>query len=193
LEIVRLSGEDLAAALPDLARLRIEIFRAFPYLYDGTEAYERDYLSGFASAQDAIIVAARVDGRLVGCATGSALTGHHDAFAEPLAQAGLDVATTFYCAESVLEPAYRGRGVGHDFFDQREAHAKALGYKRACFCAVIRPTNHPLRPSDYSPLDAFWRARGYAPLPGAVASYTWKDVDVGFETAKPMQVWVRTF
>ena len=35
-----LSGADLDAALPALARLRIEVFRAYPYLYEGSLAYE---------------------------------------------------------------------------------------------------------------------------------------------------------
>ena len=34
-EIKSLSGIDATPYLDDLARLRIEVFRAFPYLYDG--------------------------------------------------------------------------------------------------------------------------------------------------------------
>ena len=36
-----LTGDDLAAALPDVARLRIDVFRDWPYLYDGDADYER--------------------------------------------------------------------------------------------------------------------------------------------------------
>ena len=45
-----LTGERLAQALPSLAELRIAVFRDFPYLYDGTLAYEQDYLARFAAA-----------------------------------------------------------------------------------------------------------------------------------------------
>ena len=31
--------------------------------------------------------------------------------------------------------------------------------------------------AGYRPLDSFWRARGYAPLPGVIAEFSWKDVD----------------
>lgn len=190
--IETLSGAALDAALPDLARLRIEVFRAFPYLYDGTEAYEASYLRTFAGARDAIVAAARnPGGRIVGCATGSALDGHHAEFAQALSGSGLDPATAFYCAESVLQPGFRGQGLGHAFFDAREAHARALGYRVSCFCAVIRPADHPLRPAAYAPLDAFWRRRGYAPVEGAVASFAWKDIGEPAETAKPMQLWSR--
>ena len=39
LRIERLSGDALLQYLPELARLRITVFRAFPYLYDGDMAY----------------------------------------------------------------------------------------------------------------------------------------------------------
>lgn len=193
LQVAPLSGAELTHALPDLARLRIEVFRAFPYLYDGTPDYEARYLAAFAAAKDAVIIAARDEGRIIGCATGSSLDGHHEAFAEPLRNAGVDPDTTFYCGESVLLPDYRGRGLGHAFFDQREAHARARGYERACFCAVIRQPDHAARPPAYTPLDAFWTARGYRKLPGAIARFSWKDVGEAAETEKPMQVWLHDF
>ena len=43
----------------------------------------------------------------------------------------------------------------------------------------------------YRPLDAFWRKRGYAPLPGVVAQFRWKDIDQSGETDHPLQFWLR--
>ena len=48
--IETLSGPGLAATLGDVARLRIEVFRAWPYLYDGTVDTEQRYLAEFAAA-----------------------------------------------------------------------------------------------------------------------------------------------
>ncbi len=192
MRVAALTGDALHAALPALAQLRITIFRAFPYLYEGDMAYESAYLATFAQSRDAIIVAAYDDEMIVGCATGSAIDTNHAEIVAPLRNAGADLRTMFYCSESVLLPSYRGRGLGHAFFDQREAHARAAGYKHACFCAVIRPDDHPRRPRDYSPLDTFWRARGYAPMPGVVAHLAWKDLDEAAESPKPMQFWSRT-
>ena len=50
LKVERLSGEGLRARLDDLARLRIEVFRAWPYLYEGTLDYERHYLPRYLKA-----------------------------------------------------------------------------------------------------------------------------------------------
>lgn len=186
-----LTGNEIDSALLRLAQLRIEVFYAFPYLYDGDLAYEESYLRVLSAARDNLVVTAHCGDDLVGCATGSALDGHHDAFAAPLEQHGIDPSSCFYCGESVLLPGYRGRGIGHSFFDRREAHALSLGYKRSCFCAVVRPANHPMRPPDYSPLDDFWLKRGYRTLDGAVANFSWKDIGEPAETEKPMQVWIR--
>jgi hypothetical protein len=41
LDVKSLVGEEMKAVLPDLARLRIIVFRDWPYLYDGTIEYEQ--------------------------------------------------------------------------------------------------------------------------------------------------------
>jgi GNAT superfamily N-acetyltransferase len=186
-----LSRAEIVARLPDLAALRIRVFADWPYLYDGNAAYEERYLRAYAESEGAIVVAALDGDRLVGAATGTPMEDHAEDFAAPLARAGIDPATAFYCAESVLLPDYRGRGIGHRFFDAREAHARAMGRRWSVFCAVLRALDHPARPEGYRPLDAFWRARGYAPLPGAVARFRWRDHGDAEETEKPLQVWLR--
>ena len=191
IETRALTGAALDGALEDVARLRIEVFREFPYLYDGDLAYEARYLQAYRSSPRAIVVGAYEGARLVGASTGSPLPDHAEDFAAAFAGQDLALSQVFYCAESVLLPAFRGQGIGHRFFDVREAHARALGFTYAAFCAVIRAEDHPNRPAGYRPLDAFWRARGYAPLPGVVAEFSWKDLGQSQETDKSLQFWIR--
>ena len=191
-ELKRLTGAALEAALDDVARLRIEVFRAFPYLYDGDAAYERRYLQAYRDSDDAILVGAYDDGRLIGAATGTPMADHADDFAAAFAGHGeFDLAQVFYCAESVLLPAWRGRGIGHAFFDAREDHARALGFRWSAFCSVLRDEDHPARPDDYRPLDDFWHGRGYAPIPGAVAEFNWTELGAAKESAHRLQFWIR--
>ena len=205
-----LRGAGIGAVVDELARLRIAVFRDWPYLYDGDAAYEARYLAGYASNPRAIVVAVRAvepdgvgkgggegagegdgAGRLVGAATGMPLADHDAALVDAVAGAGLDPSTLFYCAESVLLAPWRGRGLGHRFFDEREAHARRLGFERACFCAIVRPDDHPARPADARSLVPFWEARGYRALPGAVAHLSWRDVGDAGETEKPLAFRVR--
>lgn len=185
-----LTGDGLTAALGELARLRIAVFRDWPYLYDGDEAYEREYLRAYA-APGAVVVAAMDGDRMVGAATGAPMEHHASDFAAAFAGRPEALEDIYYCAELVLLPEYRGHGLGHAFFDGREAQGRALGRRWSAFCSVIRPDDHPARPADYRPLDGFWRKRGYAPLPGVTAQFRWRDLGEAEETAKPLQFWIK--
>ncbi len=186
-----LDGDAVAAALDDLARLRIDVFADWPYLYAGSLDYERDYVATYRDAQNAILVAAKDGDRIVGVATGTPMEDHASDFAAPFAATGIPLADIFYCAESVLLPDYRGQGAGHVFFDMREAKAKALGRRYVAFCSVMRPEDHPARPADYRPLDGFWRKRGYEKLDGVVARFKWTDHGDAEQSEKPLQFWMK--
>lgn len=192
IRVAALEGAALDAGLEDVARLRIAVFRDWPYLYDGDLAYERAYLAPYRDNPRAVVAGAFDGARLIGAATGTPMEDHAEEFAAAFAQTGLDLSDIFYCAESVLLPEYRGHGVGHRFFDIREGKARELGRSHVAFCAVQRPAEHPARPPSYRPLDAFWRGRGYAPLPGVVAQFHWRDLGESGESLKPLQFWIRT-
>ncbi len=185
-----LTGAALESALGDVARLRIAVFRSWPYLYDGDLEYERNYLAAYQSP-GAVVVAAFDGNRIVGASTGAPMTDHAGDFAAAFRDRPEPLSEIFYCAESVLLPEYRGHGLGHAFFDAREEHARNLGARYTAFCSVSRPADHPARPADYRPLDGFWRKRGYEPLPGVVAHFSWKDVGDALQSEKPLQFWMR--
>lgn len=191
IDVQVLSKDAFAAALDDVAMLRITVFRAWPYLYDGDLTYERNYLAAYLESPDALVVGAFDGTRLVGVSTAAPLEDHAEELGAPLAALGYDLSDVYYCAESVLLPEYRGRGIGHAFFDAREAKARSLGRKYMVFCSVKRPDDHPMRPETFRTNDAFWRGRGYEPLPGVMSEFSWRDIGEIEETRKKLQVWFR--
>lgn len=190
-EVRPLDRAEIAARLYEVAGLRIAVFRDWPYLYDGDPAYERRYLAPYVGSAESIVVGAFDGDTLVGAATGTPIEDHADEFGAALAGLGVAPHRIFYCAESVLLPRYRGLGIGHRFFDLREAHALDIGRTHAAFCAVARPPDHPARPSDARTLAPFWRKRGYRELPGVVARFAWRDVGEAKVSEKPMQFWIK--
>ena len=192
LDVKSVTGGDIYGVLPDLARLRITVFRDWPYLYDGTLDYEEAYLAKFAAAKGAVVICAYDGTNMVGASTAAPMIEHAEEFGEPFKNAGYDLGKIFYCGESVLLKSHRGYGLGHAFFDGREAQAARLGgFTHSTFCRVVRPDDHPLKPADYAPLDPFWAKRGYAQVAGLVATYDWKDLDQPGETTHQMQFWMK--
>lgn len=191
LTIQSFSGSGAAPFFGDLARLRATVFRDFPYLYEGNPDYEQTYLSTYARSPGSVFVIARDGETVVGVATGTPMDGETDEVKAPFLASGHNPADYFYFGESVLVSAYRGQGIGVKFFEGREAQARRLGLRFATFCAVERPDDHPRRPADYVPLNAFWAKRGYTHHPELSTTFTWRDLDEISESPKPLSFWIR--
>lgn len=181
-----------AAARPHreaIARLRMQIFAEWPYLYDGSLEYEEAYLEQYLSCPDSLIVLARDGERVVGATTAIPLEAAEADMQAPWRQRNEHLENFLYFGESVVLPDYRGRGLGRRFFAVREAHARALGRRRCCFCSVQRPDDHPMKPEGYVPNDAFWQRLGYERLDSLVCHFPWTDIGDRRETQKPLVFW----
>ena len=189
-EIRRLQDSDLRAQLEALAFLRIAVFEDYPYLYSGDLEYERRYLGEFASSPGSAIVGAYADNRLVGASTASPLKSQKADHYRPFLERGYDIEMIFYFGESVLLNEYRGQGIGHRFFEEREAVARDAGASSAAFCAVVRSPDHPARPKHYRSLEPFWRKRGYQPAPDLTMTLAWEEHGSEGEIPHLMQFWM---
>lgn len=190
-EIRPVTGIAVEPWIDELAQLRIRVFRDYPYLYDGSLEYEKNYLEQYANSVDSVFVLALENNLLVGAATGLPLGDADAAFQRAVADHDLAADKVFYFGESVLLPAYRGEGVGHRFFDLREYYAADFGFAATCFCAVQRADNDPRCPQDFRSLEPFWRGRGYQPVAGMTTELPWTDVGEQQETHKTLQFWWR--
>ncbi|MFM2169858.1 MAG: hypothetical protein RI957_87 [Verrucomicrobiota bacterium] len=188
--VITCCGEEILPYLDDAARLRIEVFREYPYLYDGSPDYEREYLEHYAQSRESVFVCALFQERVVGISTALPLNDADESFQQPYADAGETFADIYYLGESVLLPAFRGRGIGHAFFDHRENRARQLGYRIATFCSVVRQHDHPSRPANYQDHTTFWNHRGYRPN-GRVAQLSWKQTDAAGEVENRLEFWHR--
>ncbi len=190
-EIVVVRGDAIDPFLGDAARLRRVVFREWPYLYEGDEASEGAYLQTYRDHPDSLFVVARAGGEVVGLATGMPLEGETEEVQAPFRAAGIDPAEVFYFGESVLLSAWRGRGLGVRFFEEREGHARSLGGVRwAAFCAVDRPAAHAARPVDYVALDAFWGNRGFGKT-ALRTEFSWKEIGEAAASPKGLTFWMK--
>lgn len=192
LTITPFFAQDIQPYIPAVAKLRIEIFRYFPYLYDGNMAYEEKYLHTYAQAPECVFVLVFNDKEIVGASTALPLCYETIEVQQPFIDAHYKIDEVFYFGESILQPAYRGQGIGRQFFVERENYAKKLGHFRyTSFCAVERSIDHPRRPIDYVPLDEFWHHRGYQKHPELQTQFSWKEIDETEESSKKMVFWLK--
>jgi len=189
--IARFRGAEVVPHLDAVARLRIAVFREWPYLYEGGLEYEREYLSAYANSPDSVFVLAFDDDAVVGASTGLPLADDSAEFQAPFLESGPRVDQVFYCGESVLLPEYRGRGIGHAFFDHREAHARELGgFRWTAFCAVDRDPGDPRRPPEHRGNEVFWSKRGYERQPGMTMRLRWNERGRG-DCEHALTFWLR--
>lgn len=190
--IITVSGAAIEPYLADLARLRIAVFRHWPYLYEGNLDYELEYLTTYVASARSICVLVQTQGAIVGASTGLPLSDETAEFKAPFLRAGWDSDKLFYFGESVLLPEFRGQGLGHTFFNYRQQHAQAFKcFTHTTFAAVERPFNHPLRPTDHREHDEFWRKRGYTRHPELAMQLSWPELGEAQATQKTLSFWLR--
>lgn len=192
MESKRYRGSEIKQVADALAQLRITVFKDFPYLYDGDETYEKEYLKTYIDSPDSFVFIVFDGNKMAGATTCIPLKDETEEVKAPFLRYDYDISQIIYFGESILLNSYRGQGWGNTFFDERERYARSLGsYTSACFCAVQRPASHPLAPDNYKPLDDFWIRRGYRKTESLKTEFSWRDTGEMKETAKPMQFWMK--
>ncbi len=97
-------GPDLAPHLDALGRLRIAVFREYPYLYDGTLEYERAYLQSYLDSPRSLVVLAFDGDEVIGATTCVPLADEGPEFQAPFLASGIPVEQVCYFGESILLP-----------------------------------------------------------------------------------------
>ncbi len=195
------SGKAISAIISELANIRIEVFKEFPYLYEGDLLYEQKYLQHYTECDESYVCAAYDGGTFVGATTAIALENADDAFKAPFAALGLDISKVFYLGESVVLPDHRGKGIGKEFFRKREWAASDFSARRLrrgqpsfttlTFCAVMRATTDPRRPDGYRSLAPFWRSQGFASYPELASTFDWKELRAAKMSSQWMSFWIK--
>lgn len=186
-----MTGDKIVACLDSLASLRLEIFREYPYLYDGRREDELRYLRSYAEAPGACVILMKDAGSLAGAVTGMPLIHEDEQIQEPFSGTEYDIHEIYYVGELLLRPQYRNRGAGSRLLEQLETYIRALGGFTRLTCATVeRPARHPQCPPDFVPITRFLAHTGFAELSGVVTRFTWLETD-GAQRDHPMQFWIK--
>lgn len=192
LRFVVAQSKEIAPLVEDISTIIMSVFYDFPYLYVGNVEYEKNYIQKYINAENGFAFVVYDGNTVVGATTAIPLSDVSEEIQQPFLDKKIDISTIFYFGESILLPQYRGRGVGHRFFDEREKFVLSKPkYDTTAFCCVNRSKNHPLKPANYRPNDVFWTKRGYTMQPDLVCNMAWKDRNEELETIKELTFWTK--
>lgn len=157
-------GKEIIPFLQDLGRLRVEIFRDYPYLYAGNIECEADYTQMYRDSPNTFFTVLTDGDQVVGISIAIPLVETSEMMRNPFLKMKMEPQNFFYFGESVLKPDYRGQRLYKSFFDLREEEALRQGYKFATFISVMRDVDDPAKPENYVPLNETWTRYGYRQL-----------------------------
>ena len=168
------TGDKIKTYLHSLAKLMTEVFKEYPYMREAHIAQQTEYIKKAASYKESIAVLIFDNTTLVGASLGIPLNGESKEIQNPFTEKGLNVNEVFFFTALLLLKPYRRRGIGHHFFDVREAHVlHCKKFTHISFCVPQLPENDALRrPEDYLPLENFGESEAmYTILRCSVASH----------------------
>lgn len=186
------TGHHLKTYIHSIAKLRAEIFKEYPYFQEPNIAQQIEYIKNAASHKESIAVLIFDNTTLVGASVGLPLIGESQHIHHAFLERQLNISNYYFFSASLLLKPYRGRGIGHHFFDVRESHV--LHHKKftqICFCVPLTSETQPEQPDDYLMLDDFWRKRGYVHHPDMKCQLPWSPVTEPLPKEKTMTFWIK--
>lgn len=190
-------GVDVLRFIDVVSKMRIEIFREFPYLYEGNLNYEMDYMVGYARHPEATLaVATTPAGEIVGVSTGIPLASDSPIVKEvkeAFDRRGIISGQYYYFGEVLVLPQYRGRHLVSRMYKAQEDFAASKGYQYASILTVIRDGDHPLKPRDYHSHDNMWQHLGFF-RNNLNISFHWPTIQPDARVVdedNPMEFWVK--
>lgn len=179
LVIKLLQGRDIEPHIDAVSHLRTKLFREFPYLYEGSIAYEKDYIKGYLSDNKSLFVVAFDGDSIVGAITGIPLASESEVIvgaADLFRACDIDPSVYYYIGEGVVLPAYRDAKTALAMYKLMLNQIKQWKiFNKLCFVAVEREENHPLRPKNYSSLVPVFKRLGYKKT-DITFSYNWPTI-----------------
>lgn len=188
LQVVK--GKDIFPFTDSLASLRLEIFREYPYLYEGNMEEERKYLKMYYQSKQSLIVLAKDHETIIGVITGLPLLEATDEIKEVFVQNKVAMEGIFYLGEIVLLKKYRKTNIAFRLFKEFENEIKSKKlYQQMAMCEVERPDADTKKPLDYAATNK--QSKDFVQHKDLVTSFSWKDIGDSVKTQKKMRFWMK--
>ena len=188
-----LKGKEARQYFNDLASFRLEYFREYPYLYEGSLEYEKKYLESYFNNENSILLVALDNNKIIALSTAIPLLSEYnilEGVKETFSNMCLKLEDFYYFGEIIVLPEYRKKGIASLLYNKQEEYAKTLGYRGVCLLVVLREQDHVLKPIDYEDSDQIWIHLGYRKT-SAYSYFEWPTIQPcgGSQNMSNKMVW----
>jgi hypothetical protein len=189
LEIKSLDGESAREFFNEIAQIRIDLFREFPYLYDGSIEYEREYLETYFKSKNSKIILGLDKGKIVAFSSSISLNEEIEEIKAPFLNRNLDISQYHYIGEVMIKNEYRNLSLPLEFERIHKEFATQKGHSKLVFMTVRRELNDISRPYKYKDPEKLWRYIGYKILDNMNIEMSWKRIDTGKDENNVLDIW----
>ena len=167
MSVEMVQGEAISRYEHFIIEWRLQYFKEFPYLYNGTLVQEKEFSAQYIKEPSARVIVAKNEGDFcgyceedyfLGFATGISVS--ESTLAEVLEPVLDQPRETYYIGEVIFSKAARGKGLLDACLSYLDEIRK-MGYTKVCFITVQRDENHPMRPAHYRDGEAAWLHFGF--------------------------------
>ena len=182
-------GNEITPYVSDITQLSLQIYREYPYLYEGTEEEYLPFIQRYSESNDGIASILFDDKKLIGVCIGMPLNEMRDNYLgnfSSITKEELD--SLYYLGEFLLLKQYRSQGNGKQMYTsfENEVIKKSL-YKTLCFCKIQEFLEHPSQPDNYFSMNNFWKQSEYVAREDLSFNVDW--VNVNETTLSPHQLY----
>ncbi len=187
LKIECLSALEAKKYISDFARLRINVFREYPYFYEGSLEYEKAYLGEYFLCNDFYALAFFDGERICGMGTLIPLESSFAEIKELFAKLKLDAKDYLYFGEVILEAPYRGKKLLPIFMAEAFKVARKLGLSKIAYMSIVSSKSDKLRPANYRDSNAIMQKHGTRLIENSEMTFSYKSALSGQDEAHTMQ------
>lgn len=186
-------GNEARRYSQQMARVYINMFKEFPYLYEGSIVEcEKNYLEGYFISNLSRILLLFKNERVVGVSVSLPVDEVKETkIKSTFLKKQLDTSKYFYIGGTVIEEPFRSLELIRTISKYHETHAKNNGYSQLVFVTVKRNPFHPSQTVNYRTLEPIWQHLGYSLVEGIEVKDKWKQADTHQEEENTLHIWTK--
>lgn len=191
LHVETYKGAEIAPYTNKIVQLSNDLFKKYPYLYDGSDAEYTKHLTSYAQSKHGVVSIAFDGNKVIGVATGIPLSEAWEKYQQPFRKKGENIDKIFYLGELLVSPEYTGKGLGQQMTKNVEQFAKGRGYTTITAQVIDEKSVKETAPQNHYSMTNVLKKLNYQERPEINLVSYWTNVNESKESPHQMLYWTK--